>query len=191
MANASLTTAKKTITAKVYSVDLTPILYKLVNPEEGDGWTVEFAQEQVDLYRKFLILNAIYPNIQIVPTKDVDKVWHTHILDTVKYFADTFYIFGTYFHHFPYFGLRGEQDALDLQVAFEMSKLLFAEHFGCESSPSGGFASDCGPTCSGGGCGGCADNVSSRIAKMTPESLLSKSNPVQGIYADNKARPRL
>jgi hypothetical protein len=47
--------------------------------------------------------------------KIVDEIWHQHILDTHAYHRDCDAIFGSYLHHFPYFGMRGDADAQALR----------------------------------------------------------------------------
>ena len=147
---------------KVQAIDLEPIAYKLVYPEDGQGWSAEKTYKLIELYRYFLVLNEIYPNISIVPTKEIDKVWHAHILDTAKYREDCEKAFGRFVDHFPYFGLRGEEDAKNLQSTYQTSRALFMEHFGIDPSSPVTQAADCGsgscsPSCDAGECGGCAD----------------------------------
>jgi len=148
--------------AKVDLLDLEPIAFKLVYPEDGQGWTPEKAYRLIELYRCFLVLNDIYPNISIVPTKEIDKVWHAHILDTAKYREDCQRVFGRFVEHFPYFGMRGEEDAKNLEKTYQTSRAFFIEHFGIDPSSSNVKAADCGsgscsPSCDAGQCGGCAD----------------------------------
>ena len=61
-------------------------------------------------YRRFLTLMKKYPHEQTSPLVDVDMFWHYHILDTMKYAADCEAVFGYFLHHFPYVGMRGEED---------------------------------------------------------------------------------
>jgi hypothetical protein len=68
----------------------------------------------------------------IVPNKIQDKFWHFHILDTRAYHKDCENVFGHYMHHFPYFGMRGKQDAKDLESAFYKTKELYLQTFGEE-----------------------------------------------------------
>ncbi len=162
----------KSLKAKVDTIELEPIAFKLVYPEDGQGWSPEKAYRLIELYRYFLVLNEIYPNISIVPSKEIDKVWHTHILDTAKYREDCERIFGRFIDHFPYFGMRGEEDAKNLQDTFNVSRTLFIEHFGIDPldvkdeshcvPQSKTKVADCGsgscsPSCDAGQCGGCAD----------------------------------
>ncbi|MEM9539046.1 MAG: glycine-rich domain-containing protein-like [Cyanobacteria bacterium P01_E01_bin.42] len=112
------------------ATDFGPIAYKLINPEDGKGMTLEEATRGIEEYRKFLILQHFYRDRGIVPTREMDKVWHVHILDTVKYREDCQRLFGEMLDHFPYFGLRGTEDRQLLDDTFRESQLLFQEIFG-------------------------------------------------------------
>ena len=57
-------------------------------------------------------------------------MWHYHILDTEKYAEDCRDIFGYFVHHFPYFGMRGDEDAQHLQAAFVETQELYVKEFG-------------------------------------------------------------
>ncbi|MEA5470046.1 hypothetical protein [Spirulina sp. 06S082] len=112
------------------ATDFGPIAYKLMNPEDGQGLTLEETTHGIEEYRKFLILQYFYRDRGIVPTREMDKVWHVHILDTVKYREDCDRLFGEMLDHFPYLGLRGESDRQLLQQTFRESQVLFEETFG-------------------------------------------------------------
>lgn len=111
---------------KLKSIDLGPIAYKLVT----SGWTRQQAKMAIAKYIAFLLLVYLYPNNRLVPTKEIDAVWHNHILDTSKYSKDCQLLFGQFLHHFPYFGARGETDKQNLEKAFARTKTLFQEQFG-------------------------------------------------------------
>lgn len=127
---------------KVESLDFSMLTRKLV---EEHGWTKEFCNEVEDLYRKFLALNVRYPEKKICPTGPIDDFWHAHILDTHAYETDCNKLFGTYLHHFPYFGMRGEKDRANLEATFKNSLELFITHYGID--PTGGDieARSCSP----------------------------------------------
>jgi hypothetical protein len=72
------------------------------------------------------------PDGSIVPTTDIDLFWHQHILDIRAYASDCERVFGHFVHHFPYFGMRDEQDAQDLYDSFEATKVFYRELFGLE-----------------------------------------------------------
>jgi hypothetical protein len=129
------------IVAAIEALDLDPIKFKLMDPDEGEGWS----REQVDrieiAYRRFLTLLVRHPEATIAPSKEIDKFWHGHILDTMKYAADCEQVFGYFLHHFPYFGMRGERDAAQLEAAGQEMQRLYAQEFGeKQAAPSYCFA---------------------------------------------------
>jgi hypothetical protein len=134
---------------KLAALDLEPIVFKLVNPDDDAPWSVAKADQVAKEYRDFLMLAHLYPEKQIVPSKSVDKFWHTHILDTQKYLEDCQNLFGRVLHHFPYFGMRGEEDARNLQRAGEETRSLYRSHFGY--TPTASFA-DCTTECGSSAC---------------------------------------
>jgi hypothetical protein len=113
----------------INELDLSMVKKKLMDPEEGEGWTAEFADKIIEEYRRFLYLTKKYKK-PIVPSKLVDTVWHNHILDTHAYGPDCQKVFGEFLHHFPYWGMRGEKDLSDLQNAWHDSINLYQNEFG-------------------------------------------------------------
>jgi len=136
---------------KIDELDLSMVKMKLCLPveREGKGWSQHEADDCEVWYKRFLKLCLIRSK-DVVPTKLIDAMWHAHILDTRKYHADCQFIFGCYLHHFPYFGLRSEQDTHNLKKAFEGTIALFKEFFG--EIPYGAGHSDC-DSCGGSQCG--------------------------------------
>jgi hypothetical protein len=124
------------VVAAIQALDLDPIKLKLMDPEEGQGWSREYVERMETAYKRFLILMVKFPEETIAPTKDVDKFWHGHILDTMKYAEDCQSVFGYFLHHFPYFGMRGEEDAADLRIAAEKMHVIYEQEFG-EALPAG------------------------------------------------------
>jgi len=102
---------------------------KMQNSEEGEGYTDEQVNLAEQEYKRFLTLLELYPEHAIVPNKLMDIFWHYHILDTQKYHDDCKRVFGGYLHHYPYFGLRSEQDAIDLEGAFQETLRLYEMTF--------------------------------------------------------------
>jgi hypothetical protein len=111
-------------------LSLTGVRAKLADPEEGKGYRVE----QLDLleqeYRRFLAMHLAYPDAEIVPCTIVDEIWHQHILDTIAYRQDCDAIFGEFLDHFPYFGMRGEDDAQALADAYADTLEIYEREFG-------------------------------------------------------------
>jgi hypothetical protein len=139
----------------ILALDLAPIKFKLCRKEDGHGWSAEHADKMEIAYRRYLILHAKYPEMTLAPEQDIDRFWHMHILDTRKYAADCDATFGHFLHHFPYLGLRGEDDAEALEIAFLKMQELYAQEFGepvpalqndaawCSIEPAGASAAWC------------------------------------------------
>jgi hypothetical protein len=114
----------------IADVDLDPIKVKLMHQASGEGWTLEKADAVEFEYRRFLYLMKMFPAEQTAPLFDVDTFWHYHILDTQKYAADCQQIFGYFLHHFPYLGLRGEDDEAAHRQVGERMRELYLQTFG-------------------------------------------------------------
>lgn len=137
---------------RINAIDLSMVKTKLCLPVEmeGKGWTTEKADHVERLYKQFLKLSyRYYAEKPIVPTKAIDEMWHAHILDTQAYDADCQKAFGFKLHHYPYFGIKGEQDAKDLDAAYADTRKTWMTHFGIDPV---GDSSSCSPRCSGGKC---------------------------------------
>jgi hypothetical protein len=111
-------------------LDLSNVQMKLADPDEGPG----LGQDAIELmeaeYRKFLALQLMHPDAVIVPCKIVDEMWHRHILDTAAYRVDCQAIFSRFLDHFPYFGMRGEEDAQALNDAYADTLWRYRDAFG-------------------------------------------------------------
>jgi len=116
--------------AKLQDLNLSMLRMKLSDPVEGKGWSLEQLDLAEQEYRRFLVLNLLFPDESIVPSKMVDEVWHAHVLDTQAYASDTVRIFGSFFHHFPYFGMRGDADLIEFSAAARRTKELYQQIFG-------------------------------------------------------------
>ena len=127
------------------SLDLAPIKFSLTQRKEGAKWSRDKADLLEVWYRRFLYLVNLYPKTTLVPSRDIDIFWHAHILDTKKYMKDCENLFGKYFHHFPYFGMRGAKDQSNWEDAFQKTDELYLQHFG--ESPLGIGIADCGALC--------------------------------------------
>src|SRR6266571_2799379 len=126
------------VIAAIQTLDLDPIKFKLMDPEEGQGWSREYVNQMAIEYKRFLTLSVKYSEETIAPSKDVDKFWHGHILDTMKYAEDCQNVFGYFLHHFPYLGMRGEEDAARHVQAGSAMYRLYQQEFG-ETIPSRSF----------------------------------------------------
>lgn len=118
------------ILPSINQLDFERIKYKLMQSEGAKKWSFEQCEEAEREYKRFLSLIKLNPGIKIVPTKQMDEFWHQHILDTVAYEKDCQKIFGFFLHHFPYFGIYGEEDRANLVSTFNKTKKLYLNTFG-------------------------------------------------------------
>lgn len=86
---------------KLEQLDVVPIALKLMNPITGYGWSSEQTCKALVRYQTFLLLIHLYPNLRLVPTLEIDQVWHEHILQTRKYREDCQMLFGRFIDHEP------------------------------------------------------------------------------------------
>lgn len=122
---------EKRIERSIAEIDLEMVKMKLQEPEEGLGWSAEQCESAEIEYKRYWNLCRKYGK-GMVPNKIMDYMWHHHILDTRSYHDDCEKIFGGYMHHYPYFGMRGDQDAKDLEASFYKTQDLYKELFGEE-----------------------------------------------------------
>lgn len=123
----------------IESIDFADLKAKM-RSREGNGWDDERIDRAERLYKRWLFLRAKYRDELMPPTEDIDEFWHYHILDTNSYFEDCEKVFGGYFHHFPYFGMRGPDDEALLNDAFTNTLHRYESEYG-ESLLSDGDAS--------------------------------------------------
>lgn len=158
--------------ARVDALDLEPIVFKLTRPEVGEEQlTIARADHDVALYRCFLKLRAMRPGESIVPTRAIDRVWHTHMLDTAKYRADCQFVFGRFLDHFPYAGLRGTEDEVAWLAGFARTCQLFRELFGIE------VGSDIGGQPAASACRNHGDGSDCCVGYVGPDSADARPRP--------------
>jgi hypothetical protein len=118
------------IDPKVRKIDLERIAWKVGNdpykPEMSD-YEIYTAIHQ---YRRYLTLKIRYPSANLVPTDEIDMIWHTHILDTENYAADCEKLFGKFLHHQPYFGDHSDETQEDMNEFFGKTSQLWENEFG-------------------------------------------------------------
>ncbi len=130
------TTAVATLDAtgilpEILALDFERLKYKIQVREDGDKWTADMTELGELEYKRYLTLIKVHPHRSIVPSRIMDGFWHQHILDTKAYRDDCQKVFGYFVDHFPYFGIHGEEDKLELMEAFEETKTIYRERFGC------------------------------------------------------------
>lgn len=93
----------------IADLNLECVSYKVLRDE---GWSLDRVERVEREYRAFLqIIRDGQGRDDIGPTKEIDTMWHHHILDTEKYARDSGALFGFFLHHYPYSGIFGEADA--------------------------------------------------------------------------------
>jgi len=107
------------VIAAIQALDLASVKARVMDPELGEGWSHEYANEIEAAYKTYLTMVVKYHEQaeDIPPSEDVDQFWHTHILQTAKYADDYQRVFGTFIHHNPHVGagtaeVRAHRDAL-------------------------------------------------------------------------------
>ena len=92
-------------------------------------WQPALAEICIMLYKRFLWLLIKYPEAKLVPTRDMDEVWHNHILYTKNYTQDCLSLFGRYIHHVPS-DPDDSQEMSSVLAQFEETKKLYFQEFG-------------------------------------------------------------
>jgi hypothetical protein len=108
------------------ALDLSPIAVYLMNPQNGYGWTRQQTFWAIERYKTFLFVSYLYPHLFLVPTQEIDRVWHCHILHTRKYRQDCERLFGDFIDHEPESELRDEANRQNLEAAFAQTQALLA-----------------------------------------------------------------
>jgi hypothetical protein len=109
----------------INSIEFRPIIARLIKKQK---WSESQALKAIVLYKRFLLLTKKHKDLHIIPSLEIDEVWHEHILLTKQYHYDCQNIFGSYFHHDP-------EDAnapinIDVDLAFEKTQKLYYEEYG-------------------------------------------------------------
>jgi len=103
-------------------------------------------------YRRFLSIAA--EGVRVVPTEDIDRVWHAHILHTDAYARDCERVFGFFFHHNPIAAEHADLNEGD----FAATGNAYAARFGEAYSRTQAAQCNNGG-CDGGSCNGPGDVV--------------------------------
>lgn len=113
--------AADTIDRRLQAIDWGPIAFQLTDHHAGLGWSCERAAHALAGYLQFLRAIALFPQSPLVPSQEVDQVWHCHLLDTQKYAADCQFLFGRFINHNPYAGVGTPSAAMVLRAAWQQT----------------------------------------------------------------------
>jgi hypothetical protein len=110
------------------SVDLVAAAHRV---EEGffSGRTQGETVEAAERYLKFLALIQKYPDATIAPTRDIDEMWHLHMLHPVAYHRDCMSSFGEIIDHDGGFGSEPEEAPV-LAATFAYTAQLWQQEYG-------------------------------------------------------------
>src|SRR5687768_13476968 len=133
----AVATETRTLPESIANLDLSLLGRKLLDDDASEAqrrngdrlWNEERVERALVEYKQFLALMHWYPEAFLVPSEDIDEVWHVHVLNTSRYQADCETIFGRFQHHSPSFGESEEVQAEHRKDRDETLK-LFEESFG-------------------------------------------------------------
>ncbi|HWJ93761.1 MAG TPA: glycine-rich domain-containing protein-like [Telluria sp.] len=120
---------------RIEALNFDAIKRKLMDERSGRGWPQARADQAEQEYKRFLYLMQQFPAEILAPSADVDRFWHQHILDTMRYARDCDALFGYFLHHYPYLGLDGGGEPLREQVG-QRTRTLYEQVFGNAGSAS-------------------------------------------------------
>ncbi len=120
-----LTAAQKAKQKMINGLDLQPIV-QITRQEEN--WTAKQASDAELWYKNFLFMAYLsWPNPVFAMDRLADKLWHNHILDTVRYKADCDAIFGAgkFLDHHPIVGQPTKAQSAAMVASLNQSVNLF------------------------------------------------------------------
>jgi hypothetical protein len=109
------------------SIDLLRVWERSENKIEG--WTNADAATALRRYERFLQLIAAHPGMPQAPTRDIDEMWHLHMLSPKAYHEDCMRLFGEILDHDGGFG-KGEGEPEKLQSTFEQTARMWLGMYG-------------------------------------------------------------
>ena len=83
----------------------------------------------VERYLKWLRLVSLHPDVAVAPTRDIDRMWHLHMLHPCAYSADCQRILGFVLDHEGGFGADPEELPI-LRHVFETTAVLWEAEYG-------------------------------------------------------------
>lgn len=124
--NQVLSVLGQSFCSKLQEIDLEPIKNQLMQ----SGWTRQQTTWAINRYKMFLSVVYLNPHTPLVPTQEIDLVWHYHILHTRMYHQDCQMLFGRFIDHEPDLKWRGVAERLSLDTAFAQTQTLLVQYFG-------------------------------------------------------------
>jgi hypothetical protein len=127
----------RTLPESIANLDLSILGRKLLEDDAFEAerrhgqrlWDEARVERALQEYKQFLALMLWHPEAVLIPSEDIDEVWHTHVLDTARYQANCETIFGCFQHHLPSSSASAEEQQQQLHGRDETHQ-LFEEAFG-------------------------------------------------------------
>lgn len=133
------------------SPQLEPVSIDLVaaaaKSDDFTDWNPDRIQRAAERYRRFFLL-ASKAEGPVAPTRDIDAMWHLHMLHPRVYYLDCMQVHGEIFDHDGGFG-KGEGELPVLQATFERTAQLWQEEYGEEYGPAVEGVTKCWHDCQG------------------------------------------
>ena len=130
--------------------------------------TADYLDRAVDRYCEFLALAAENPNQMLVPTLDIDLIWHVHMLSANDYEEDCHALLGRLLNH------DAELSEAEIAGAFAKTQELYAATHGADYVLNKRAATDSGSCDS---CGSCGFGGELLLHHALAHSVKSKAAP--------------
>lgn len=92
-------------------------------------WPAENVARAIDRYRRFLLLASKNPGLALAPTRDIDEIWHLHMLSPRAYYEDCMRLFGRILDHDGGFGRHPDEVPI-LEGTFARTAALWKAEYG-------------------------------------------------------------
>lgn len=140
--NSAVEVQSNTVTLPVFSVDLHKAARR--SESETSEWTDENLNETIERYRKFFALARFGPGI--APTRNIDMIWHLHMMAPVAYYNDCMSYLGRILDHDGGFGQTPEE-AVELAAVFARTSELWKDVYGEPYVAEAGGETNCWHDC--------------------------------------------
>lgn len=149
----------------VFSVNLHEAARR--SESETSEWTSEKLDESIERYRKFFSL--AHSGERVAPTRDIDMIWHLHMLAPVAYHNDCMSYLGRILDHDGGFGQTPEEVKVLSEVFSETSR-RWEEVFGEPYVAETGGKTNCWHDCQGRCWHACKSASMSEAHEMQPSA---------------------
>lgn len=113
---------------KLNSLKLERVAKQLLKKTEQRQRNIQEIEAAITRYKMFLYLQNLYPHVRLVPTQEIDEIWHLHILmNTFEYIQDCQHLFGRIIHHATFTELPQKESGI---FTLALTQALFELHFG-------------------------------------------------------------